>query len=223
VPLTPFIGNQPRNVARDAKYALRWVDGALRVSLVYRADDEEWLAATREHSELVEIVDAVKKEIGGGSGGPFYINEYRQVIVPVGSGSSYWLAGEYTGRLEFEFEGHILSGDGKGLDGRRLFSGERWEGPHPGIPYVASASGDDIYYEMSPRPNVTKKVRLSTVAGQFRARAVARQVTDAKGGSGRFYVNEFHHIFAPQGGTMPLRYVYVGTLDIEGGWFPKLQ
>lgn len=220
--MTPFTGNQPRNVSRDAKYALRWVDGEMRVSLVYRADnDEEWLAATNEHPDLVEMVNGVKKDAHGPGGGPFYINEFHQVIVPAGASTSYWLAGEYTKPLEFEFEGHTLSGDGKGLDGRRLIVGERWEGPHPGIPYVVAAAGDDIYYETRPRPNVTKKVRLSSVAGPARAREVARQVTGAKGASGRFYVNEFHHVFAPQGDTVPLRYVYVGKLDLAAGWYPK--
>ena len=221
--MTPFMGNCPRNVNKDAKYAVRWADGEMRVTLVYRhPNGEQWLASTAEHPDLVETVNTVKESRGDAKGGPFYINEFHQVLVPVGPGPMYYLAGQYTKPLEFEFEGHILSGDGKGRDGRNLLPGEEWEGPHPGIPYVASASGDDIYYEVSPRPNVTTKVRLSAQAGSAVARGIAKQVIAAKGGSGRFYVNEFSHIFAPITETLPVRYVYVGRLDTQRGWYAQV-
>lgn len=219
-----FGGNCPRNVNKDAKYAIRWVDGEMRVTLVYRhPDGEQWLASTSEHPDLVKTVNAVKEAAGAPPGGPFYINEFRQVLVPVGPEPTYYLAAEYDKPLEFEFEGHILSGNGKGRDGRNLLPGEPWEGPHPGIPYVASASGDDVYYEAIPRPNVTTKVRLSAHASRARARAVAQEVIKAKRGSGRFYVNEFHHVFAPVTQTLPVQYVYVGSLDLSGGWFARFS
>lgn len=68
---------------------------------------------------------------------------------------------------------------------------------------------------------MTTKITLSAQAGATVARQIAREVTDSKGGSGRFYVNEFSHMFAPITQTLPLRYVYVGTLDLDGGWFSK--
>jgi hypothetical protein len=101
--------------------------------------------------------------------------------------------------------------------------GDSWEGPHPGIPFVLSASLDDIYYEEQPRPDVTRKVRLSATAGGARAREVARMVVGVKGGSGRFYLNEFHRVFAPVSDTLPVEYVYVGELDLTAGWFPKVE
>lgn len=220
--MTPFKGNCPRNVNRDAKYAVRWADGEMRITLVYRhPDGEQWLASTSDHPDLVKRVNETKESRGEAKGGPFYINEFHQLLVPAGPEPAYYLAGDYTRPLEFEFEGHILSGDGRGRDGRRLLPGEEWEGPHPGIPYVASASGDDVYYEAVPRPNVTKKVRLSAHANPTRAREIAKQVIEAKGGSGRFYVNEFHHMFAPVSASLPVRYVYVGKLDPSSGWFPR--
>ncbi len=220
--MTPFSGNCPRNVNKDAKYAVRWAEGELHVTLVYRhPNGEQWLASTADHPDLVAMVNGVKESHGSAKGGPFYVNEFRQVLVPVGPEPTYYLGGEYSKPLEFEFEGHVLSGDGKGRDGRALLPGEEWEGPHPGIPYVAAASGDDIYYEASPRPNVTTKVRLQRARGSPVARAIAKQVIDAKGGSGRFYVNEFGHMFAPITQSLPVKYVYVGRLDMAGGWFPR--
>lgn len=222
--MTPFKGNSPRNVNKDAKYAVRWADGELRITLVYRhPNGEQWLASTADHPDLVTMVNTIKESAGGPKGGPFYINEHSQVLVPVGPESTYYLAGEYRKPLEFEFEGHVLSGNAKGRDGRTLLPGEAWEGPHPGIPYVAAASGDDIYYESVPRPNVTTKVRLSRHADASIARTIAKQVIEAKGGSGRFYVNEFSHMFAPITATLPVEYVYVGRLDKSAGWFPQIS
>ena len=149
------------------------------------------------------------------------VDEFHQVLVPAGKEGTYHLAGEYQAPLEFQFEGHTLSGDGKGLDGESLATGASWEGPHPGIPYVVAAALDDIYYEEEPRPDVKRKVRLSSTAGAPRARELARMISDVKGGSGRFYVNEFHHVFAPVSDTLPVQYVYVGKVDLDMGWFAK--
>ncbi|MCL6650016.1 MAG: hypothetical protein K6U89_16995 [Chloroflexi bacterium] len=84
-----FTGNCPRNVAKDAKYAIRSGPGGPVVALVYRAKaGERWLATTEDHPELVRIVNAVKRAHGDSQHGPFYINEYRQVLVPVGRGQN---------------------------------------------------------------------------------------------------------------------------------------
>jgi hypothetical protein len=223
MPLTPFPGNCPRNVNRDAKYAVRYADGEMKVTIVYRhPNGEQWLASTGEHPELVEMVNRVKRAVSGIPAGPSYVNEFHQVLVPGGDEGQYFVAGEYRRPLEFQFEGHTLSGNGKGLDGRALTPGEAWEGPHPGIPYVATAALDDVYYEEQPRPDVRRKVRLSGAAGAARAREVAQSVGALKGGSGRFYINEFSHVFAPVSRTLPVQYVYVGRTDLELGWFPKM-
>jgi hypothetical protein len=219
----PFTGNCPRNVSRDAKYAIRWVGGELQASLVYRhPNGEEWLAATSAHPRLVKLVNEVKVEATDTPGGPFYINEYRQVLVPTGAGADYYLAGEFDGRLEFKFEEHTLSGDAVDLEGNPLVPGQRWVGPHPGIPYILTAK-NDIGYEVNPRPNVTRRVLLSEQVGASRSREIATQVMAVKGSSGRFYVNEFAQMFAPVGTTLPLEYVYIGRLDLDAGWFPKVE
>jgi hypothetical protein len=125
----------------------------------------------------------------------FYINEYRQVIVPViGDEKDYYYAGEYEKALEFEFEGKILSGDAKDLEGNPLQPGDEWVGPHPGIPYVLKAGGKDIYYRYWARKNVQKEERLSAYIGK-EAEAVAMPIAHVIGlAGGRFYVNEFKQI-----------------------------
>src|SRR5437867_2428644 len=91
-----FRSNCPRAVSKDAKYAIRTHGGVAVVTLTYvTATDERWLATTQEHPDLVAMVNAVKTRIGDAPNGPFYINEHGQVIVPLGSDATYYLAGEY--------------------------------------------------------------------------------------------------------------------------------
>jgi hypothetical protein len=220
----PFTGNCPANVSKDAKYSVRLQKGTSVIALVYRANEgEQWHAATESHAELAEMVNAVKVAQAGRPNGPFYINEYRQVIVPAGPDARYYLAGEYHQHVFFDFEGKVLSGDAKNLEGSRINPGDRWVGPHPGIPYVLTADGADVYYELSPRPNVTRKALLSAAVGKQEAVALAARVRGVKGfGGGRFYINEWRQMFAPitRNGTA-LEYTYIGELQRDDPWFPK--
>ncbi len=218
-----FPGNCPHNVAKDAKYTIRSGKTGSVVALTYRAKDgERWHATTEDHPDLVEMVNAVKRAKTDSQHGPFYINEYHQVIVPVGSEADYYLAGEYSESLRFEFEGKILSGEAVDLDGQRLNPGDPWDGPHPGIPYVLTAGGKDIYYRTSLRPNVTKDVKLSNAIGPHQAATIARRIRAMKGfAGGRFYVNEWGTMFAPINKPPEVEYVYLGQLVLEDGWFPK--
>jgi hypothetical protein len=219
-----FTGNCPKNVSKDAKYSVRSRAGELVVGLLYETDHgEEWHAATDEHPDLIEMVNAVKTTEGDSPNGPFYINEYGQVIVPVGPQAEYYLAGEYEGLLRFDFEGNLLTGEGKGLDGTDLTPGEIWTGPHPGIPYRLTAEGRDIYYKSYPRAHVERKIRLSSHVGPAAAVAMAQRIREVKGwGGGRFYVNEWCEIFAPINTRDHLTYRYVGSLDLlEDPWFAK--
>lgn len=217
-----FEGNCPRNVAKDAKYSVRSGKDAPVVALTYRAhDDERWYATTQQHPELVQMVNAVKLAQGLPPNGTFYINEFKQVIVPTASSEDYFLAGRYQQPLRFQFEGKTLSGEPVDLDGNPLTPGDTWTGPHPGIPYLLSAGGDDIKYLVQPRPNVSKEMKLSKAIGRDPAQAVAGKIRSVKGyAGGRFYVNEFRTVFAPIQEGSDWRYVYVGQLDLSA-WFPE--
>jgi hypothetical protein len=217
-----FTGNCPSNVSKDAKYTVRDKKGETVVALHYRTPDgEQWLATTREHPELVEMVNAVKLAHRSAPKGAFYINEYKQVIVPIEAGD-YYLAGEYTTPLEFVFEGNILSGDAKDFKGRPLKSGDEWFGPHPGIPYRLKAGGKDIYYTAQIREDVTKKVILSAYCGIEETRLFAQRFLAVKGfQGGRIYVNEFRQIFTPVSQGKDWTYIYIGKLTDRDCWFPK--
>lgn len=217
-----FKGNCPKNVNKDAKYAVRTSGVGPVVALRYlTADGEEWLATTESHPDLVKIVNAVKISKGDAPNGPFYINEYSQVIVPVADGT-YYFAGDYGTPLRFEFEGTMLSGEGVDLTGRRLSPGDTWDGPHPGIPYVLKAGGGDVYYQAQLRPNVTKKVDLSSEVGSAAARDLADRIHAVKGWQGgRFYINEWRELFAPVNQSDGLTYVYIGHLGEDEPWYPR--
>ena len=219
-----FSGNCPRNVSKDAKYSIRFDKkaGELGVGLTYRTSvDERWHMTTVDHPDLVDMVNAVKVAHGSGLNGPFYINEYKQVIVPVGDSAQYYLAGKYDIPLEFHFKGRTISGQPIGPDKKRLEPGDTWTGPHAGIPYVLAASGDDIYYRTRPEPEIEKRVRLSTKKGRATAAQIARMLSALKGPSGgRFYVNEFSCVFTPVDDGETLNYVYFGQVELSS-WFPE--
>lgn len=221
--LNIFTGNCPKNVSKDAKYAIRSAGGELVVALTYvSADGERWFATTEDHPDLVEMVNRVKTQAGDAPNGPFYINEHGQVIVPAGPLATYYLAGEYDMPLRFEFEGKILSGEGVDLDGQPLEPGDLWTGPHPGIPYRLKAGQRDIYYKRFPRPGVETRPQLSASIGPQAAAAFAGRIQQVKGWQGgRFYINEWREIFAPVSGGNGLEYRYIGHLELGEPWYPK--
>jgi len=217
-----FQGNCPNNVNRDAKYTVRMEDNKWVVGITYISESgERWYPVNGDHESLVKAVNSIKERINNTSGGPFYINEYKQVIVPAGNPVKYYLAGKYEKELNFEFEGYTLSGVPLSLNGEPLNPGDRWEGIHQGIPYVLKAGGKDIYYTKEIRKNVSQRISLSDFVGQENALIVARKVEKIIGfQGGRFYINEFRCLFT----GMPYR--YIGTLseeEFDNCWFPMPQ
>lgn len=217
-----FVGNRPRNVSKDARYSVRYEKGDYVVGLFYRStDDELWYPTSSDHPALVQMVNEIKLYFNGSPGGTFYINEYKQVLVPVGDEAEYYYAGEYHEPLTFEFEGQIISGKAVNQNGQPLSPGVPWHGPHPGIPYVLKAGGKDISYRYMVRPGVEKEVRLSKCIGMEPAQKVAHEISRYKGHTGgRFYVNEFGTAFAPMEGPYGLEYVFLLVIDLNN-WFPK--
>ncbi|HHX87584.1 MAG TPA: hypothetical protein GX693_05320 [Firmicutes bacterium] len=218
-----FNGNCPSNVNKDAKYTVKLEQGEYVVGIFYRSSDGElWYPTSGNHPELVEMVNKVKIHFSGSPGGAFYINEYNQVIVPVaGDENDYYLAGEYTKPLEFEFEGKIITGDAKDFEGNPLSPGDLWVGPHPGIPYILKAGGKDIYYKLRVRPKVEKVVSLSDYIGK-EAENIALHIARIKSPTGgRFYINEFRQVFAPRYGDHGLEYIYICKINDLSKWFPK--
>ncbi len=220
--LIDFRGNCPKNVSKDAKYTVHSGEKSPVVGIIYETKDgEKWHASTEDHPELVRLVGVVKEACGQPPLGSFYINEYKQVVVPVVGTNKYYLAGTYDKPLRFEFEKKVISGEPIDWSGKPLDPGNEWVGPHPGIPYVLTAGGNDIKYTKEPRPNVTQDVLLSRAIGREGAKAVAGMIRTIKGyEGGRFYVNEYCSMFTPMTQGDEFKYVYIGQLDLTK-WFPN--
>jgi hypothetical protein len=215
--LTPFIGNTPGNVNKDAKYSIKRDQGKWVVELLFRLSHlEKTLLATHEHPVLVGMVNLVKENVVGQPGGAFYINEFGQVIVP-GAGD-YYYAGSYDEVLRFKFEDGIISS----APPANLRPGDHWDGPHVGIPYVLCAGAKDIKYERRSGQRIMTEL-LSLYAGEAQALALARRLARHKGSDGgRIYINERREFFAPIQGDTHIEYRYLGQLG-DDPWFPKPQ
>lgn len=223
-----YIGNWPESVRKAAKYSVRYDRETKKRGvgvIIETRDDEIWRPVNTNHDRLVNMVMAIKKDVeGNDSGGTFYINEFRQVIVPAGRPVQYYYAGEYDQDLIFELEDGIeISGRPHDLEGNFLKPGDEWTGPHPGIPYVLEAGGKDIRYEIQLSAIKYKRVKLSRLVGPDQARVISQRIARVKDtAGGRFYINEFRAIFAPiteEDGRLVYR--YCGTLSEKDPWFPR--
>ncbi|WP_319462723.1 hypothetical protein [Micromonospora sp. RTP1Z1] len=213
---TFYPGLSPSNVNKDAKYSVvHSPGGGMEVRLVYRisAREKELLTNDR-HERLVAMVNEVKEKINGAPGGAFYINEYRDVLVPHRDGGCVY-AGTYEEILEFDYDGQSIGP----VPPPSLGPGDPWPGPHAGIPYVLRAGGTDIKYDMTTGRRI-REVHLSDEVGQEPARLLARRLAAVKGhAGGRVYINEASHFFAPLNTAMGnATYVYLGALD-DDAWF----
>jgi hypothetical protein len=234
-----YRGPWPQNVSKLAKYAVRFVDGEWKVTVLYDAGDGlRYLAVDGGGAAAAKLVNSTKSAVRDQPGGAFYVNEHRHILVPVaappdaGVNSLYYFAGKLEADFSFDFEGQRLQTKPVDASGLPLKPGASWIGPRPGIPYVLAAGAQDVYYE-SPaltdgeparvRPNMTRRVMLSKVLRDTRAAAeTARTVAAIRShAGGRFYVNEHGAMFTPvseaRGG---IDYVYCGQLAMER-WFPE--
>jgi len=235
-----YRGVWPQNVSSLAKFVVRQMDGQWQVTVQYEAGEGlTFFGVEGSTSNLQRMINDVKTAVGESPGGPFYVNEYRHVIVPVrasgesGTGSHYYFAGRLEDDLRFEFEKRPLTTRAVKPDGTPLSAGERWVGPRPGIPYKLAAGASDIYYETpaltdedppTVRPGMTRKVQLSRVLPDKSALSRAlRGVAAVRGHSGgRFYVNEHGAMFSPvsAGDGKGIDYICCGQID-KTAWFPE--
>ena len=235
-----YTGVWPQNVSKLAKYAVRFIDGLWKITVLYEAEEGlRYLAIEGSDGNLADKINAVKSLLGNSPGGAFYINEYKHVIVPVaasesdGVGSLYYFVKRIDSDFIFKFEGELLSTKPIGRDGKQLKPGDLWVGPRPGIPYVLAAGSRDIYYEspalindgsLKIRPYVTRKVKLSKIIldKSLLEEAIApiEKIRGYQGG--RFYVNEHGAIFTPvnTGNGNGIDYIYCGKINYDT-WFPE--
>lgn len=210
-----YPGNIPSNVNKDAKYSVVFgPEDRMEIRLTYRISaQEKELLTTDRHDALVDMVNRVKTETTGQPGGAFYINEYRDVLVPTPQGCLY--AGNYARLLEFEFEGQVLGPRAP----HGLRPGTAWPGPHVGVLYVLTADGCDLKYEAVVSATRRRTEFLSSHVGVPAAKRLAARLTQHKGqGGGRVYINEAGEFFSPVQRGGQTEYIYLGSLD-EDPWF----
>jgi hypothetical protein len=212
--LQRYTGATPSNVAKDAKYSVRWGTGGDEIRREYRANNRvRHLLTTSQHPALVDMVNEVKIALTGQARGAFYINEFRHVLVPDGEGSSFY-AGRYDRLLEFAFDdGTTISP----VAPAGIRPGDPWPGPRVGVLHKLLATGRDIRYERR-EPRMTVEVRLSDQIGHELAAEAASRVARVVGRSGgRFYVNEAGELFAPpRDDAAPA--TYIGNVE-DVPWF----
>jgi signal transduction histidine kinase len=215
--LVVFEGNWPHSASTDAKYWIRREAAQYIVAARDRQGNREtWHPSTEAHSRLIELVNKVTLTVNRTPGGPFYINEFKQVVVPVGSPVTSYYAGDYSYPLVFDVDGHRTSGRAIGLDGVPLSPGDPWEGICQGIPYAITANGQDIYYQNYISPTQSRRYFLSDAVGDERARTLAARIRSTKGSAGaHFYINEFRQLFTG------IPRIYLGELSAADPWFPR--
>ena len=173
-----FTGNCPESVCKTAKYHIRRENGKFVVGINYNTGNGEyWTPTTELHPDLVEMVNNVKNEINSSPGGAFYINEFRQVIVP--AEGKYFLAGKYEKSLQFSIlnddgEYVVISGKAVDLQGNALNPGDEWYGYLMGIPYVLAAGGNDIRFEIKLNANHFRRIPLSKTTSVSAAKSLAQ-------------------------------------------------
>lgn len=221
-----YRGNCPESVRKDAKYHIRYEKQQYVVGITYTTENGEyWTPSTQEHPRLVEMVNEVKSAYNIQKGGSFYINEFRQVIVP--AGGEYFCAGEYRRNLSFMIRNFLpgkdveISGKPYALDGHKLRPGEPWEGCLMGIPYVLAAGGKDIRFEIRLSPNHFRRIPLSKVVSPGEAMRLASRLCKIIGDSagGRFYINDQREMFKPVTQNGEFVYIYLGRLEETDPWF----
>lgn len=210
-----WLGYAPATI-RAHKYAVRYHPKlGRRVACVIpdrERDAEVTLFSRVPHPEIESRIP---------DGGPFFVNEWKQVLKPVLGGEGFrevLYLGEFPDlRFRFSFRDRVF--DNAASDGLR--PGDEWKHQEVGMRYkydlsVGTISREIISWEDFAAVYETETLEI-TASGLLSAFARARPGRRA----GRFYVNEHGLAFLPrtEGARMP---VFVGRVDIESDpWFEK--
>lgn len=196
---------------------------------VHYDDGTAKIPANLPHTELVEMVNDLKHQMGQGEGGAFSINEHGQVIArmgAVGRGNAMHVVGLLAGEI-FRYTTPITFG---ALDPTmEPDEGEPWGGPLCGMTYTFAAPGnpqppsrlyDEIFFKMegdivqlssqagvSPYPPVAGP--LATFIQALRRRLPR---------GGRFRVNEHGRAFTSD------TKAFIGCVPVaDNQWFRPLD
>jgi len=219
-----FTGPREPVIPRERKYHLRnsREHDEYRPTIVYvdhqsgRLDEYEAIYTEDPWTQVVNDINDIAQDHAGATGGTFYVNEYKQVIKPVGTGPIVDIfVGEYPG-LHFQFD---IPGTRKidNADVSGLQAGDDWPHHKVGIRYHYSAGRRQVFYR-SEEGNVIRRVAISVPASLEKGLYMVKD-----GSGGQFYVNEHGHAFAPRVNDPIGPDVYVGSIDLQAkDWFDKI-
>lgn len=176
------------------------------------------------HSELTlfarEPVPEIESRIP--DGGPFMVNEWKQVLKPV-AGPDGIREVEFLGEfpdlhLKFRFRDHVYDGaDTEGLD-----PGDEWPHHESGIPYRYSLTEGTISRDVRRTEDFAIIEETETLEDP--PEHLMDGLAEARPGdrAGRLYVNEHGVAFTPETEDEYPIMIYAGRIDPNRDeWFPK--
>ena len=212
-----WLGHAPATIQAH-KYAVRY-HPKLRWRVACRLHDRQ------RDAEVTLFSPVPRPEIESRipDGGPFFVNEWKQVLKPVLAGDGFrevLYLGEFPNlHFRFVFGGRVFDN----ADVQGLRPGDRWAHQEAGMMYKYDLSQGVISREIvsweefaAVHETETLDNPSSTLLSAFaRARPSRR--------SGRFYVNEHGIVFLPATREVDLP-VFVGRVDVTSDpWFKKYE
>jgi hypothetical protein len=214
-PGEPWGGYAPMAV-KDHKYAVRH-HGKVGWRVSCRMSDPD------SNVELTLFAPQAAPEIEAlfPQGGPFAINEWKQVLRPeagVGGGRQVTFLGEFPGlHLRFSYQGRIY--DGAATDG--LTPGDPWPHHEAGVPYQYDLNVRQLSRQIEVQEEWALVARKEVLANPPSVLLEGLRAADPKRAAGRLYVNEHGAVFLPPTQDRP-RPIFAGRIDVEKDeWFPK--
>ena len=154
-------------------------------------------------------------------GGPFFVNEWKQVLKPAQGEDGFrevFYLGEFPHlHFEFTFRGTVF--DNASSDG--LSPGDAWAHPEVGMRYKYDLSAGTISREMVTWDDYAAVHETETLDGP--SPSLLRALGQARPGrrAGRLYVNEHGIVFLPATNEAPTP-LYVTRINVETDpWFEK--
>ena len=154
-------------------------------------------------------------------GGPFLVNEWKQVLKPAQGDEGFrevYFLGEFPHlHFEFTFRGTVFdnaSGDG-------LSPGDEWTHPEVGMRYKYDLSAGTISREIVTWDDYAAVHETETLGSPSPSLLHALGRARPGRGAGRLYVNEHGIVFLPAANEAPTP-VYVTRIDVgTDPWFNK--
>lgn len=213
-----WTGYRSVNIPRERKYSVTFARPYAQYRPTIQLTDYGTnivypeIYANKAWERVVDDINDMATLHQGQAGGVFYVNEFKQVIKPIGDGSGVDIyVGEYPD-LHFVFDRNgVLIDNG---DVRGVRAGDPWPHQKVGIKYHYSAYRGEIWCE-TPEGNVIRRHSIKAPEELAQALWIVKKTQ-----GGIFYVNEHGYAFAPQNEDDSGPDVYLGRVNMAE-WFAK--